>query len=223
MQALFDGGIPEKVYLLPFAAGVAFCPELMYNTANKEADKMKRAFSLIISAAMLAAFAACSPAPAPLTFAADTSGIGEVTAGQEIDVPVRITNNPGFALAVTHITLSAGLEWRVEGVYNPDSDFSHTWPFALNDITIPVRPSAGQVADAMEGSHLRFAFINGGLSAHDFEGDGTLVTLRLRVGDAVTPGQVLSIDIELTYGGAVNMSEERVESAAVPGSVTVAG
>jgi hypothetical protein len=200
---------------------------------------MKKIFALALTLALTLTLTACTAGEPPVTtpppdntppppepggggivFSLDTSAAQAVVPGQELDIPVIIRNNPnGFAVGAVILTLPPGLEWRVRGSY--DQNDTATWPFLENDITLLQLPEH-LIDSALESGILRIPFINGILSPYNYVGDGTLVTLRLRVSSSAVPGEELQIGLELD-GEVVSVGQQSPETVAIPGSVKVEG
>jgi len=132
--------------------------------------------------------------PGALTF---TVGSREALPGQSIEVPIRITNNPGLSGVELTITLSDGLEWNYNpATYSNASSASVTWPYVPGgSLALTGRPPA-------MGTSADFYFINVlDLEAFDFVGDGTLLTLKLRISEDAQVGDELTVWISVAACG----------------------
>ena len=103
-------------------------------------------------------------------------------AGKSVSVPILVSGNPGFAQIRIDVTLHEDLEWD----YDPANygDDPATWPFVSS---IDVMPISGRPAGAnLAGSFASLYFAGEGGNSG---GDGTLVTLKLKVKEGAGVGE----------------------------------
>ena len=127
-------------------------------------------------------------------------------------VPVTLTNNPGVSAVTINIVLDEGLEWDYDPVaYSADSS---TWPFIVGDVLeMPGHPTNNGVNAKLTASSVILNFINDGSNVYT---DGTLVTLKLKVGN--TAGEE---PINITVETIIDEEYADISFEVINGSVTV--
>ena len=101
--------------------------------------------------------------------------------GERIEVPIRISNNPGVASIRIEVALHEDLAWD----YDPAAYGSNpsTWPFVSS---YDVLPMSGRPAGAnLTGSFASLYFVGDGGNSI---GDGTLAVLKLKIKDGASGG-----------------------------------
>jgi hypothetical protein len=149
-------------------------------------------------------------------------------AGQIVEVPIFILNNPGISLVNDlRIELGDGLTLHYpQGAvaYNNGAGARATWPFIVgggehagaNELMIPLmgRPSDDNISD----THIVFNFQDTGFPFDSTE-NGMLITLRIKVDEYVSKGTV--IPIKITVDSAQNLATYNITLNTVDGNVTV--
>ena len=133
-------------------------------------------------------------------------------AGDYVEVPITITNNPGIA-GITRLQISWDSSKLMYddrlGAYNPANNTAGraTWPFSISGVgeTEGIFDGLTFVAPA-EGTAKTDSFIRFTISAmeNSYE-DGCLLTLKFKVKDGVEPGAIdliLSLDVLEDENGA---------------------
>ena len=148
------------------------------------------------------------PSVEDLTFTIEN--IANARAGQSVEVPILISNNPGVALIRVNITLHEDLEWDCDLSAYDGGDQS-TWPFiGINDV-LPIS-NTGPYSIKESAS---ISFIESGGNK---QGNGTLVTLKLKVKEGAKPGEK-PIEVEIPF--CRNENEGIVPHNVKAGKITV--
>jgi hypothetical protein len=152
-----------------------------------------------------------------ITFTAGTNGIGTAKAGDRIELPILVTNNPGLAGVEISVTLGTGLEWDYNPLaYSNASSASATWPYIPgNSVRLTGRPSA-------MGASTDFAFLN--FDAVEMEsfnsvGNGVLLSLKLKVSENVAIGSALTVGLAVRACGSVTRAYLSREFTTVNGTI----
>ena len=160
------------------------------------------------------------PSSDSLTFAVDNV---KTRAGAYVEVPIRITNNPGISvISALRVDFNSNmLEWN----YNPATYGANpnTWPFVAANLSPAygegIVPLSGRPQGAnISSSHIVFDFMDSSepFASHD---NGVLVTLKFKVKDDVEAGA--TIPITITVAGVGNLTGDMFPFQIVNGAVTV--
>jgi uncharacterized repeat protein (TIGR02543 family) len=144
-----------------------------------------------------------------LTF---TVGSATARSGGRVSIPVEIANNPGISSAAIRIAIGADLEWDYDpAAYGANSS---TWPFSVGGV-LPItgRPQGNNLtATSMT---LNFSDMSSGENVY---GNGTLVTLKLRVKDNAGEG---GVPVAITVNKVIDEVETAVPFRTVDGTISV--
>jgi hypothetical protein len=134
-----------------------------------------------------------------------------VRAGESIEVPIRITNNPGVATMRLNITLSEGLAWDYDpATYGTNRN---TWAFTEGDVLnlATTRPQGANLTDS-------FVSLQFPGSGENTTANGVLVTLKLRVrAGFVASEQFVNVEVV----SCMNQSGSSVRHSVNNGRITV--
>jgi len=154
---------------------------------NREVKIMKRFFAKILIISM---FVLTVNAKSETTLTFTVSDV-TVASGKSVLVPITVSGNPGIAMLRVNVTLGEGLEWD----YNPDNYTANrdTWPFVgSNDAYVLELSSTRPQGDNLTSSFASLLFT--GTGGNTF-GNGTLVILKLKVGENASGELPISINI----------------------------
>ena len=133
-------------------------------------------------------------------------------AGQSLEVPITITNNPGIAMVRVDVELDDDLAWD----YDPAtySSSPSTWPFIVgNVLPISGRPQQGVT---LTDSFASILFMDDGGNSLT---NGTLATLKLKIKETALPGDK---EIKISITTCQNEADQNVPHNPVePGKITV--
>ena len=148
------------------------------------------------------------PSVEDLTFTIEN--IANVRAGQSVEVPILVSNNPGVALIRVNINLHEDLEWDCDlSVY--DGGDQSTWPFIGSNDVLPISITGPYSIE--ESASISFIGSGG-----NKQGNGTLVTLKLKVKEGAEPGEK-PIEVEIPF--CRNENEGIVPHNVKAGKITV--
>ncbi|MBQ7187620.1 MAG: Ig-like domain-containing protein [Ruminococcus sp.] len=181
--------------------------------------KIKKAAALAVAAALTASNAivfSASAEKAPLKVSVVPS-VSEVKAGEEFEVEVTITDNPG--VVAWHFYLGYD-DTAFEVTDDPDLEsISQTY---INDKGKEKTTSASVIAGPIENNPLSFSW-NDALYT-DYYNTGTVITYYFKAKDDIQPKQYdfeLTFDSKDVYGFDYQTSGEDVPCIVTNGSVTV--
>ncbi|MCL2153186.1 MAG: cohesin domain-containing protein [Oscillospiraceae bacterium] len=132
--------------------------------------------------------------------------------GEYVEVPIMVSNNPGFSSVRLNITLGSGLEWN----YDP-LDYTNnqsTWPFTGSSEVLAVT-TARPTGSNFTSSYVSLMFPS---NMENTYGNGVLVTLKLKISSTEDSVEIpITVDVNQCF----DENDQDVPYKIISGSVSV--